>query len=126
MPQYKLRFKGYEFSCNPTLLSIKGSRRVIEFLSPLCGSIVQDLGENARVITGEGVFVGRDCLDQYNNLYQHMKLSASGLLHIPEHKPIHAIFESLTVTARPTPNALYYSFRFTESMRGSHTVGDNI
>ncbi len=118
MSATKLRFKGFEFDYNPRTFTIKHNRNVIEFLSPLSGSLVQDLGEHACVVTGEGEFFGENAMTQYEKLYRILSVSASGLLHIPNYKPFYATLTSLSITAKPMPNVLQYKFRFIENKRG--------
>lgn len=117
----KLRFKGFEFNYNPHTFTISGRRNIVEFLSPVSGSIVQDLGASARTITGEGVLLGADCNKQYEQLFATFLQEQSGLLQIPDMKPFYAFFASLSVTAKPTPNLLYYSFKFIEDVRSVAT-----
>lgn len=113
----KLRFKGFEFTYNPHTFTITGQRNIVEFLSPISGSIVQDLGASARTVTGEGVLLGMDCNTQYEQLHSMLLQEQSGLLQIPDMKPFYTYFASLSVTAKPTPNLLYYSFKFVEDVR---------
>lgn len=114
MATTKLRFQRYEFPCNPRTLSIKHERNLVQFCSPFAPTIVQDLGIKATIITGEGELYGDDVMGEYERMLTAFSDKNSGLLSIPGVKPIMASFNSLTITARPAPNLLYYSFKFTE------------
>jgi len=112
----KVIFKNYEFFYNPRTFTIKRERNIVEFISPVAGSIVQDLGLGARVVTGEGELVGNDIENQYEKLNELFLSQHNGLLHIPKYKPFYAYFASLSVTAKPAPNLLTYSFKFIEDV----------
>lgn len=109
-----LQFKNFEFPYNPSTLTINHQRNIIEFNSPLSTSIVQDLGHKSRVILGEGHFTGNNVTELYNHLLNTFNDKQVGLLHLPNMYPIRASFCSLSITAKPTPNLLYYSFKFME------------
>lgn len=114
MNDTKVRFKGFEFSCNPRTLSIKQERNIVQFNSPITTCVVQDLGIKATVITGDGELFGKNVLDQFDKLSQTFKQLGVGILYIPGMKPINSSFCSLTITAKPSPDLLYYSFKFME------------
>lgn len=110
----KLRYKGYEFSCNPHTLSIQQTRNIAEFNSPLTPTIVQDLGTKARTIIGDGQLFGEDVINQFEKLHTTFCEKGAGTLYVPGFKPIQAIFCTFEITAKPTPNLLQYSFKFLE------------
>lgn len=118
MKTTKLRFKGFEFQYNPRTFSIEHKKNIVEFSSPLCGSSIQDLGELACIVTGEGEFVGENAISQYEKLYSKLSDNSVGILHIPGYKPFFACLTSFTITAKPLPNVLQYKFRFVENKRG--------
>lgn len=117
--EVKLRFKGYELSYNPKSLSLKKERNLLQLNSPLSGNIIQDLGFNAAVITGEGVFYGSDAKKQYDLLYSLFLNGKSEVLHIPGYKPFYAYFTSISSSRKAGADILSYSFKFIEDCKKS-------
>lgn len=112
MDTTKLSFKGHSFEINPKTLLFQHSRNLSVYASPFGNTIFQDLGELPMTITCEGVFHGNDVFSQYETIHLLLSHKGTGLLYIPNHKPIYAIFHKLDVTASPTPNLLYYKAEF--------------
>lgn len=112
--ELKLRFKGYELAYNPNSFDVKKERNIVQINSPLSGSIVQDLGFNPAVITGEGNLFGADAKKQYDEIYSLLLKNKSGLLHIPGIKPFFAYFVSINTTHNAGPNLINYKFKFVE------------
>ena len=50
----KTSYKNFIFPVNPYIMHISHQRNIIEHKIPLNRNIVSDMGENARIITGEG------------------------------------------------------------------------
>lgn len=116
MDRSKFRFKGYEFKCNPQTFTISCERNIAEFVSPFSQTTVQEVGVGTRSLSGEGVIFGDDVLKQYDALNSLFLSDGAGTLFIPGYKPFRAFFAKLSVTARPAPNLLYYSFKFIEQV----------
>lgn len=114
MNREKLRFKGYSFNYNPNTITVKQERRVVVHCSPLCKSIVQDVGVMPLVVTGEGELFGENVMLQFERLSATFASLNEGLLCLPDMAPFTACFCDLTVVRKPTPNLLKYSFRFME------------
>ncbi len=112
--EVKLRFKGYELPYNPKSFSLKKERHILQLNSPLSGSVIQDLGFHARVLTGEGKFYGTDAKKQYDALYSLFEKGGSGVLHIPGQKPFHAYFASISASRVAGPDMISYTFKFIE------------
>ena len=60
-----MRFKGYTWQVNPTSLQVACARSVKETPLPFAGGLTVDLGLKKRRVSGEGYFVGADCMDQW-------------------------------------------------------------
>lgn len=112
MDTTKLSYKGHLFEINPKTLVFHHHRNLSFHASPFGNPIVQDLGEAPIEIICEGVFHGENVFSQYEQLSILLSNKGTGLLYIPNHKPIYAIFSSLKVTASPTPNLLSYQAEF--------------
>ena len=63
-----MRFKGYTWQVNPTSLQVACARSVKETPLPFAGGLTVDLGLKKRRVSGEGYFVGADCMDQWRRL----------------------------------------------------------
>lgn len=112
--EVKLRFMGYELPCNPKSFSLKKDSNILQFNSPLCGSVIQNLGTKPFVFTGEGVFFGADSKKQYDKLFDILKKGESGLLYIPMQKLFYAYLTSLSVSKTSGPDVIHYKFQFIE------------
>ena len=109
-----IRFKGYIFEHNPETLKISSKKNVFS-QSVLGGkSVVNETGDNSRVVTGEGCIHGEDCIYKFLKLFKLKEESGSGILSLPDTKPFYAFFESLEFTTNPTPELISYKFTFIE------------
>ena len=68
MQNEKFRFRGLEFRYNPRSVTVKRERKLIRFLSPGGGSLVQDLGGMPALVSGEGEFFGENADSDYRRL----------------------------------------------------------
>ena len=111
----KMSYKNFIFPVNPYIMHISHQRNIIEHKIPLNRNIVSDMGENARIITGEGEFFGTDCMNDFDRLEKLFHSGGGGILYIPSQKPIYAVFDKLELIAQDTENVVKYTFRFIES-----------
>lgn len=114
MTKEKLRFKGFSFDYNPNTITVKHERAVAVHCSPLCTSVVQDLGQKPIVVTGEGELFGEDVISQFERLSNSFRSLGEGILCVPDMLPIKACFCELTIIRKPTANLLHYRFKFME------------
>lgn len=108
------RFCGYTFSHNPSKLKVYNSKNISEQALPLAKNIIQDLGDKACVIEGEGEFCGETCFDQYQNLLWLFNHKKTGLLSLPSISTITANFTYLSLIGEPKDNVIAYKFIFIE------------
>ena len=57
-----MRFKDFIWSKNPETFNISITRDIKELSIPFYGSVMQDYGEQKRIIKGEGEFSGKRCM----------------------------------------------------------------
>lgn len=121
--EVKLRFKGYELPYNPKRFQLKRERHILKINSPLSGSVLQDLGFHAAVLTGDGCFYGMNGQAEYDRLFALFQTAESGLLHSPGQKPFHAYFTALSAARTAGPDVLTYHFEFVEDCQKSRGGG---
>ena len=64
----KMSYKDFIFPVNPYVIHVSHQRNITEHKIPFDKNIIFDMGENARVITGEGEFFGTDCINDFERL----------------------------------------------------------
>lgn len=111
-------FKGFTWQVNPTTLRLELGRNLRETALPYVGSRLEDLGKRKRRVSGEGYFIGKDCMAQWQALGAAFAQGGPGWLQLPGQAPILAVMEELKLLGEPGENALRYSFAFVESTGG--------
>ncbi|HCA04677.1 MAG TPA: hypothetical protein DEO32_02135 [Ruminococcaceae bacterium] len=118
----KMRFKGVAWLHNPRELSFDCEKYISENGSHTGRSYIQSTGRKNMIIRGKGELFGDDCLEQFRRLFELFREGGSGILSIAGLSPVHAVFESLTITALPKPDLLEYEFVFREVMEKKHSL----
>lgn len=108
------RYKNYEFLYHPVSFQISQRRNLKEFVMPQGNSVIQELGKEAMVVSGEGVLLGEDLMEQYGRLNDLFLDTGSGSLFLPGMSPIFCFWKELSVSGRPGPKMLTYRFSFLE------------
>ncbi len=126
MKPAKIRYKGYEWTHNPETLEIKNEDNIIE--QKLFGgkSYAVKQSKKCRRITGKGKLVGSDCLKQFNALLSLQSKPQSGILTLPEQKPVYAYFKKLELLCEPVCDMIIYSFEFLEDSERNYTVNESL
>ena len=106
-----MRFNGYKFNFKPSSIKFIHSANVIHFSSPFCNKI-QNLGNNKIEVHGDGFFIGKDCVSQYQSVSK--LVGTLGILAIPGHKPTSSYLKQLTIESRHSSDMLFYKFIFVE------------
>lgn len=125
MKNAPMRFCGVSMRYNPAKLSISGKNRVHEYLSPCCEADSRVVGKELRRITGEGVFGGADCLEQYRALEKLQANRTAAKLVLPQMQPLYAYLKELSLTAEPQDDILHYRFVFTETQSPRKGINQN-
>ena len=111
-----MKFKDFVWTKNPEKLSVSITREVKELQIPFYGAVMQDYGAKKRVISGEGEFVGEQCLQTYQALAALFDKGDSGVLKLPDLPELVAKPVSLSYIATTRPNVLRYQFLFWEDL----------
>ncbi|MBQ5562141.1 MAG: DNA circularization N-terminal domain-containing protein [Clostridia bacterium] len=122
----KMSYKDFIFPVNPYLIKISRKKNTAVHKIPFYADKVMDLGEQNRVITGEGEFFGSDCLEQFERLKEVFASKNGGILYIPSQKPLLAVFDSLELIAQDIQNVIKYSFRFIEIKDNDNNIPEYI
>ena len=118
-----MRFKGYTWQVNPTSLQVACARSVKETPLPFAGGLTVDLGLKKRRVSGEGYFVGADCMDQWRRLEEVFAQGGPGSLQLPGQEPFFAVMDSLGLLGQEGPELVRYSFSFAEHRAGERWQG---
>lgn len=116
----KMSYKDYIFPVNPSVIRISHSRKIAASKVPNGYDNVSDLGAGHRIISGEGEFYGKDCINDFIALKAVMDRGGGGMLYLPSQSPIYAMFEKLELIAGDIDGVIRYSFIFAESFENNH------
>lgn len=114
MIQASMRFCGYTLRHNPKSIEVTDKRNLSELETPYGGSLLQDMGNGLKTVTGIGEFFGNGCMRQYKELQLLLRSGKSGLLSLPGYEPFFARFALLELTQPPAEDFISYRFVFLE------------
>lgn len=117
MKHAPMRFCGYTLHHNPKSIEIKDKRNLAELKVPYGGSLIQDMGNGLKMVTGNGEFFGPDCMCQYQMLLSLLREGRCGLLSLSGYGPIFARLASLELSQPPAEDFLSYRFVFMEERK---------
>lgn len=121
-----MRFKGFTWRVNPTALNVEHVRNLRETSLPFAGTRMVDLGLKKRRVTGEGAFIGEDCMEQWNRLEAIFIQGGPGSLQLPGQEPFDAVMDGLKLLGREGSGQVRYSFSFMESRAGEPFAGQGV
>ena len=107
-----MRYKDYTWPHNPRTYSIDYQRAMAVHKTPFGRYQLQDLGEEHRVMEGEGEFVGAGAYQE--RLASVFYDRGPGLLVHPLWQAANTYFVSLRAEQAPRPDYVRYSFAFWE------------
>lgn len=113
-----MSFKGLCWKVNPMELDVEYARNIRETMLPKAGSVLSDLGEKKRRVTGKGCFVGKDCMAQWRRLEELFRQGGPGSLQLPGMEPFKAALSGLKLLGEAGGGMVKYSFTFTETSAG--------
>ena len=117
-----MKFKDFIWSKNPETFNISITRDIKELSIPFHGSVMQDYGEQKRIIKGEGEFSGKRCMETYQKLAALFESGESGVLSLPNFPAFIAKPVSLSYMTVTRPDILRYQFVFWEDSKNSVSV----
>lgn len=121
-----MSFKGLSWQVNPTALNVDYAQNIRETLLPFADSRLTDLGTKKRQVTGQGYFVGQDCMRQWGRLEELFRQGGPGNLQLPGLEPFRAVLCGLKLLGEAGENLVKYSFAFTEVWAGERYRGQGV
>lgn len=118
-----MSFKGLCWQVNPTELNVEYAQNIRETLLPFAGSRLTDLGTKKRQVSGQGYFVGKDCIEQWRKLEELFRQGGPGSLQLPGLEPFRAVMSGLRLLGEEGDGVVKYSFAFTEAWAGERYRG---
>ena len=112
-----MRFKDYVWPHNPKTFEVTDVRRLTVNPVPFGRWSVTDMGTNARVLKGEGEFVGDDAYDEFLKLKAVFDEGTPGILVHPVWQAVRVWFSALSLRQEPLQNFVSYAFEFVEDER---------
>ena len=109
-----MKYKGFTWPNNPRVFEASASRRIVTHKLPFSGCIMQDMGSDCRVFSGEGEFVGEDAYYNFRRLSEVFSEGGEGVLTHPVWPAVRAYFTKLVLREEPRENYVRYSFEFSE------------
>lgn len=120
-----MKYKSFIWPQNPRVFEMEYQRTLRHCKVPLTELwTVQDLGRRARIIRGEGEFVGDSAYDSFKQLTELFNAGGKGVLYHPVWGSITAYLSKLSLREEPGEDYLAYRFEFMEALYDS-TVEDD-
>ena len=121
-----MRYKDYTWPHNPRVYTIDYRRTMAVQKVPFGGYLLQDLGQELRVMEGEGEFAGEGAYREFQKLASVFYDRGPGLLVHPLWQAANTYFVSLRLEQEPRPDYIRYSFAFWEEGNGSSGVPERV
>jgi prophage DNA circulation protein len=118
-----MRFKNYVWPHNPKTFEVTDVRRLTVNPVPFGRWTVTDMGCEARVLKGEGEFVGDDAYDEFMKLKAVFDEGTPGVLVHPVWQAVRVWFSALYLRQEPLQNFVSYAFEFVEDESRPLTSG---
>jgi spore coat assembly protein SafA len=113
-----MRYKTYVWPHNPRVYVTRWRRTVAASKVPFGVSALTDLGQDCRVFSGEGEFVGKNAYSEFKKLVKVFESQGPGILIHPVWQSASAYFVGLTLRQEPRADYVAYSFEFWEYTDG--------
>ena len=109
-----MRYKNFTFPHDPEKLEVTVKNQLGVAHCPGYGPVIQELGVQQRVISGEGAFFGEQAETLYRQLEGIFFQQTPGTLSIPGHPAVTAHFSALRWLGQGDGQIIRYSFEFIE------------
>lgn len=111
-----LTFGTFSWPNNPSKLNLKFAKNLKDFYIPFNGTQLQNYGNSARILTGEGEFYGTSAFVSFFKLYDMFEENVPKDLFVPGFTNFSAYFSELNFIGEPGPECVKYSFTFIEDV----------
>ena len=109
-----MSYRDFTFRANPESISVIMSKRISESPMLFQRTKVQEVCEEACVISGKGCFTGNNAESNAYRLMTVFKAKGSAYLFSPVLAPRKMYFSRLSISANADKNCIDYAFSFTE------------
>jgi nucleoid-associated protein YgaU len=111
-----LKYKNFTWPNNPSNFNIGLSKRVVSHEYPqINGAEHEELGSEARIFTGSGVFFGPNAYTNYRKLEKLYFDNSVGRLVHPKYGSYPCNFTKISSKEEPLPYYVEYEFEFVEN-----------
>lgn len=114
-----MRYKDFIWPNNPTEYHWELKKKLVNHKIPGGGYVLEELGQEERILTGSGVFVGKKAYEHMRNLVEVYLQEEPGVLYHPVLELQSAYFTELELTEEPRENYVVYRFAFREECEGT-------
>jgi LysM repeat protein len=107
-------FKTFTWANNPSTCSYSCDRVYAKHKYPeIDGVDIEDMGVDVSIITGNGMFIGKNAYTQWNSLLSLYKQRGAGRFSHPVYTDVSmAVMTKLTSTIDPLDDCISYTFEF--------------
>lgn len=110
-----MTYKNYKWPHNPSLYNIQFSKRYVEHkFMGINNAEIEDMGMEARVMTGSGAFFGPNAYTEFQKLASVFYDKGPGPLIHPVWQEANCLFSKLSLKQEPLPDYVEYDFEFVE------------
>lgn len=113
-----MRFGDFVWPHNPRVYEIEYKRRIVCHKVPFGLYALSDMGREARILRGEGEFVGESAYSDFKKLAAMFYSDKPRILVHPIWQSASAWFVGLTLKQEPRADYVGYEFEFWESFEG--------
>ncbi len=121
-----MRYKDYVWPHNPRTYTIDYERKMAVQKIPFGSYRLQDLGQNRRVLRGEGEFVGEGAYEEFKRLASVFYQAGPGMLVHPVWQAAEAYFVDLSLRQEPRADYVSYAFTFWECPAEGETAARRV
>jgi len=107
-----MRYKNFIWSVNPRACELKFEKKMALLKIPYGGVAAENLGATIKVLRGEGEFAGADAYAEFLKLAAVFEEDTAGILIHPVFTLPNAHFVGLTLSQKPLPDYVAYTFEF--------------
>lgn len=113
-----MRFGDFVWPHNPKIYEIEYNRRIVCHKVPFGLYALSDMGREARILRGEGEFIGENAYEDFRKLAAMFYSDTPRILVHPIWQSAPAWFVSLKLKQEPRRDFVSYEFEFWESFSG--------
>lgn len=110
----KMSFRDFTFRNNPEKIRLVYSKKLKTFRPPNSAAVVQNLGDDLRIVSGSGEFFGEEAFSDFFALADEFAKKDCGVLTLPGFDAFTAQFKNLELVGNGGDGTVGYKFEFWE------------